>query len=229
MAEPVRKHEPEPEPAREPNLIGKPFRRVDGRAKVTGATKFADDLTFPRLCHVKLVRSRVPHAIIVSIDVSEAEKVPGFLGYLTGKEMPITFGIPPVAEGEPALCPDRVRFGGDPVVAVAAVTEDAAYEAALRVKVEYEPLPTISSIEEALATPEPRIHQYGDHGNVHKLVPLKSAASEGGLAEAAVVPEDTFSTKGTTNLPMNSTPPAPCPRAPTGPNGPAPATSSTRP
>ncbi len=200
MAEPVRKIEPEP--TREPNLIGKPFRRVDGRAKVTGATKFADDLTFPRMCHVKLVRSRVPHALIQSIDVSEAEKVPGFLGVLTGKEMPITFGILPVSQDEHALCPDRVRFVGDPVVAVAAVTEDAAYEAALRVKVEYEPLPTISSIEEALATPEPRIHEYGDHGNVHKVVSMTFGDVEKGFAEADEIFEDVFFYEGNTHLPM---------------------------
>src|SRR6185503_1740176 len=120
MAEPVRKTEPSEAPAREPSIVGKPFRRVDGRAKVTGATKFADDLAFPRMCHVKLVRSRVPHALIRSIDVSEAEKVPGFLGYLTGRETPIPFGILPVSQDEHALCPDRVRFVGDPVVAVAA-------------------------------------------------------------------------------------------------------------
>ncbi len=146
MVDPLRK--PEPEPQREPHImgkiIGKPFRRVDGRAKVTGATRFADDLTFPRMVFARLVRSTVPHANILSIDLSEAEKVPGYLGALTGKEVPIPFGILPVSQDEHALCPDRVRFVGDPVVAVAAVTEDAAYEAALKVKVKYETLPTIS-------------------------------------------------------------------------------------
>jgi len=156
MAEPIRNPETEDEPRREPNIIGKPFRRVDGRAKVTGATKFADDLAFPRMCFVRLVRSTQPHATIKAIDFSEAAKVPGFLGSLTGQDTPIPFGILPVSQDEHALCPDKVRFVGDPVAAVAAVTEDAAYEAALRVKVEYEPLATISSIEEAIATPEPR-------------------------------------------------------------------------
>ncbi|PYQ60573.1 MAG: hypothetical protein DMF53_16830, partial [Acidobacteria bacterium] len=141
MAEPLRK--PEPEPQRETSIIGKPFRRVDGRAKVTGATKFADDLAFPRTAYVRLVRSTQPHALIRFIDFSEAEKVPGFLGFLTGKETPIPFGILPVSQDEHALCPDKVRFVGDPVAAVAATTEDAAYEAAFKVKVEYEPLPTI--------------------------------------------------------------------------------------
>src|SRR3954471_22400109 len=98
MADPIRKPDPEPEPQREPNLIGKPFRRVDGRAKVTGATKFADDLTFPRTAYVRLVRSTQPHARIVAIDFSAAAQVPGFLGALTGRETPIPFGILPVSQ-----------------------------------------------------------------------------------------------------------------------------------
>ncbi|HSF41858.1 MAG TPA: molybdopterin cofactor-binding domain-containing protein [Thermoanaerobaculia bacterium] len=202
MAEPVRKEEPAPEPERENNIIGKPFRRVDGRAKVTGATRFADDLTFPRMIFARLVRSHVPHALIKSIDVSEAEKVPGFLGYLTGKETPIPFGILPVSQDEHALCPDKVRFVGDPVVAVAATTEDAAYEASLLVKVEYEPLATISTIEEALATPEPRIHDYGDHGNVHKSVSMTFGDVAKGFEAADEIFEDVFYYEGNTHLPM---------------------------
>ncbi|HSN87657.1 MAG TPA: molybdopterin cofactor-binding domain-containing protein, partial [Thermoanaerobaculia bacterium] len=202
MAEPVRREEPAPEPERENNIIGKPFRRVDGRAKVTGATRFADDLTFPRMVFARLVRSHVPHALIKSIDVSEAEKVPGYLGYLTGKETPIPFGILPVSQDEHALCPDKVRFVGDPVVAVAATTEDAAYEASLLVKVEYEPLATISTIEEALATPEPRIHDYGDHGNVHKSVSMTFGDVEKGFEAADEIFEDVFYYEGNTHLPM---------------------------
>ncbi|MDX1661831.1 MAG: hypothetical protein R3326_08580, partial [Gemmatimonadota bacterium] len=80
MADPIR--DPEPAPKRERSLIGKPFRRVDGRAKVTGQTRFADDLTFPRMVYLKLVRSTVPHARIESIDLSEAEGMPGVLGFL---------------------------------------------------------------------------------------------------------------------------------------------------
>ncbi|HEY3567111.1 MAG TPA: molybdopterin cofactor-binding domain-containing protein [Thermoanaerobaculia bacterium] len=202
MAEPIRKPETEEEPRREPNIIGKPFRRVDGRAKVTGATKFADDLAFPRTAYVRLVRSTQPHALIRSIDFSAAEKVPGFLGFLTGKETPIPFGILPVSQDEHALCPDKVRFVGDPVAAVAATTEDAAYEAALKVRVEYEPLPTISSIEEAIATPEPRIHDYGDHGNLHKVVSMTFGDVEKGFEGADEIFEDTFYYEGNTHLPM---------------------------
>ena len=200
MAEPVRK--PEPEPERAFNIVGKPFRRVDGRAKVTGATKFADDLAFPRMVFLRLVRSTVPHALIRSIDLSAADKVPGVLGFLTGRDFPIPFGILPVSQDEHALCPDRVRFVGDPVVAVAAVTEDAAWEAAYKVKVDYEVLPTIASVQDALDTPEPRIHDYGDEGNLHKIVSMTFGDVDGGFARADEIFEDTVFYEGNTHLPM---------------------------
>jgi 4-hydroxybenzoyl-CoA reductase subunit alpha len=200
---------PEPEPAEQPapaerpaNLIGKPFRRVDGRAKVTGVTRFADDLAFPRMCFLKLVRSTVPHARILRVDFAEAEKVPGVLGFLTGTDFPVPFGILPVSQDEHALCPDKVRFVGDPVAAVAATTEEAAYEAALAVRIEYEPLATISTVEEAIAKPEPRIHDYGDTGNLHKLVSMEFGDLEGGFAAADEVFEDVFFYQGNTHLPM---------------------------
>ncbi len=205
MAEPARKPttEPSERPARATRLIGKPFRRVDGRAKVTGVTRFADDLTFPRMCHMCLVRSTVPHARIVSIDTSEAAEVPGVLGFLTGESMPNTFGIMPVSEDEHALCPDKVRMVGDPVAAVAAVTEDAAYEASLKVRVEYEALETIASVEQALATPEPRIHDYSKAGgNIHKLASLEFGDVEAAFADADLVLEDNCFYEGNTHLAM---------------------------
>ena len=184
------------------NLIGKPFRRVDGRAKVTGQTKFADDLTFPRMVYMRLVRSTVPHALIKSIDTSKAEKMPGVLGFLTGADMPNRFGILPVSQDEHALCPDKVRFVGDPVVAVAARTEDEAYAAALEVCVEYEPLPTISSVQDALDTPEPKMHPKSDEGNLHKKVSMEFGDLEGGFAEADEIMEDVLYFEGNTHLPM---------------------------
>jgi 4-hydroxybenzoyl-CoA reductase subunit alpha len=184
-------------------LIGRPFRRVDGRAKVTGTTRFADDLSFPRMAHLRLVRSTVPHALIGSIDVSAAERIQGVLGFLTGDEMPETFGILPVSQDEHALCVGKVRMVGDPVAAVAATTEDAAIEAALAVRVDYEPLETIASVEEALGTPEPRIHDYSkDGGNVHKRVSMEFGALDEAFGEADVVLEDTLFYEGNTHLPM---------------------------
>ncbi len=181
-------------------IIGKPFRRVDGRAKVTGQTCFADDVQFPRTAYVKLVRSTVPHARIKNIDFSAALAMDGVLGTLVGEELPDPFGIMPVSEDEHALAIDTVRFVGDPLAAVAAVSEDIAHAASLAVKVEYELLSTISSVEEALATPEPRIHDYGDSGNIHKKVSLKFGDVEKGFAEADLILEDNFFYEGSNHL-----------------------------
>jgi 4-hydroxybenzoyl-CoA reductase subunit alpha len=181
-------------------IVGKPFRRVDGRAKVTGQTRFADDLQFPRMVHVKLVRSTVPHARIKNIDFSGALAMYGVLGTLVGEEMPDSFGIMPVSEDEHALAIGTVRFVGDPVAAIAAVSEDIAHAAALAVKVEYELLPTISSVADALATPEPQIHDYADDGNIHKKVSMQFGDVEQGFSEADLVLEDNFFYEGNNHL-----------------------------
>src|SRR6478672_2783964 len=154
-------------------LIGTPRRRVDGRAKVTGQTKFADDLMLPRTVHCKLLRSTVPHALIVKIDVSRALARPGVFLVLTGKDFPISYGILPVSQDEHALAVNRVRFVGDPVAAVIARDELTAFEALEFIDVEYEPLRTYADPEDSLAYPVPRIHEYGDSGNIHKAVSLR--------------------------------------------------------
>ncbi len=183
-------------------VIGKPLRRVDGRAKVTGLTKFADDLALPRMLFAKLLRSTQAHARILSVDTSEAAKHPGVKAVLTGKDLPVPFGILPVSEDEHALAPDRVRFVGDPVAAVAATTEDAAAEACDLVRVEYEPLRLIADAEDALAHPEPKIHDYADQGNLHKVVALEFGDVEQGFREADLVREDLVFYEGNTHLPM---------------------------
>ncbi|KAB2968995.1 MAG: molybdopterin-dependent oxidoreductase [Thermoanaerobaculia bacterium] len=183
-------------------VVGTPFRRVDGHAKVTGATRFADDLSFPRMAYLKLVRSIVPHARIRGLDLSRAERVPGVLGFLTGADLPTTFGILPVSQDEHPLALEVVRHVGDPVAAVAAVSEDAAHEAALAVEVDYEILPTIATVDEAIATPEPRLHAYADHGNLHKVVSMEFGDLEAGFGEADRVFEDLYFYEGNTHLPL---------------------------
>src|SRR5437879_12358280 len=184
------------------DVIGKPRRRVDGRAKVTGLTRFADDIMLPRMLHCKLMRSPLPHAIIEAIDVSRAQAYPGVHLVLTGKDFPVTFGILPVTQDEYPLAPERVRYVGDPVAAVVARDEQPAFAALGFIDVEYRPLKTISDPEEALATPEPRIHEYGEQGNIHKLVALEFGNVQEGFAEADEIFEDTFFFQGNTHLPI---------------------------
>src|ERR671912_2084974 len=183
-------------------VIGKPFRKVDARAKCVGQTKFADDIVLPRMLFCKLLRSHVPHALIKHIDFPKAGPLPGVIGVLGGKHLPISYGILPVSQDEHALCIDKVRFIGDPVAAVAAIDEDTAFDAMNSIEVEYESLPSITSIDEALLIEEPRIHDYGDGGNVHKKVSLEFGDVDEGFAEADLVREDTFFYEGNTHLPM---------------------------
>ncbi|HZB44931.1 MAG TPA: hypothetical protein VE360_06795, partial [Pyrinomonadaceae bacterium] len=148
-------------------VVGKPFRKVDARSKCVGETRFADDITLPRMLYCKILRSPEPHARIESIDASKALALPGVHAVITGRDLPITYGILPVSQDEHPLCVERVRFIGDPVAAVAAVDEDTAFDAMNLIEVVYEKLQSITSIEEAVLVEEPRIHDYGDGGNVH--------------------------------------------------------------
>src|SRR5437870_9529309 len=102
----------------------------------------------------KILRSSEAHARMLSIDASKALALPGVFAVITGKDLPIPYGILPVSQDEHALCIDKVRFIGDPVAAVAAIDEDVAFDAINLIEIEYEPLTTISSIDEALLIDE---------------------------------------------------------------------------
>ena len=181
-------------------IVGIPRRRVDGRAKVLGETRFADDIVFPRMLHCKLLRSPLPHARIARIDATRAQTRAGVHLVLTGRDLPLEYGILPVSQDEQALCVDRVRFVGDPVAAVVARDEITAFEALDDIEVEYEPLETFVTPEESLARPEPRIHEYGEEGNIHKRVALSFGDVEQGFAEADRVFEDVFFYSGSNHL-----------------------------
>jgi len=190
------------EPGQELRVIGVPRRRVDARAKVTGQTRFADDIFLPRMAHCKLLRSPHPHARIRKIEASRALAHLGVYLVLTGRDLPIEYGILPVSQDEQALCVDHVRHVGDPVAAVIAREELTAFEALDLIDVDYEILATISSPAEAIATPAPRIHDYGDEGNIHKRVSLEFGNVEQGFAEADEIFEDVFFYQGSTHLPI---------------------------
>ncbi|RMD97839.1 MAG: aldehyde oxidase, partial [Deltaproteobacteria bacterium] len=185
-------------------VIGKPIRRIDARSKVTGQTRFADDIVLPRMLYGKLLRSTQAHARIVRIDTTRAQQLPGVKAVLTGEALPIPFGILPVSQDEHALCIDKVRFVGDPVAAVAAVDEETALAALDLIEVEYEPLEPILSPEKALATESPRIHDYGAGGNVHKKVSLEFGDVTEGFAEADEIFEDVVYYEGNTHLPIET-------------------------
>ena len=183
-------------------VVGRPYAKVDAAAKVTGQTKFADDLFLPRMLHCKLLRSKVAHARLLRVDAGHALAMPGVVAVATGRDLPVSFGILPVSQDEHALAIDRVRYVGDPIAAVAAIDEDAAFDALDAFEVEYEPLAPFGSIDDAIASAEPRIHDYGDGGNFHKLVSMEFGDTAKGFARADRVYDDLFFYEGSTHLPL---------------------------
>ena len=186
------------------SLIGQPLPKVDAAAKVRGQAVYADDIDLPLMLHCKILRAQAPHARILSIDASAARRMPGVHAVLTGQDLPIRFGILPVTQDEAALEAEKVRYVGDPVAAVAAVDEETAASACDAIRVEYEELKPVMSIEEALkeAADEP-IQAYTKRAdNIHRMVSYEFGDVEAGFARADHVREDVFFYQGNTHLPM---------------------------
>ncbi|MBE3582006.1 MAG: xanthine dehydrogenase family protein [Thermoanaerobacteraceae bacterium] len=162
--------------------------RLEAEAKVTGRAKYAADLFFPGMVHLKVVRSPLPHALIKSIDASEALKVEGVLSVFTGADFP---GRVAQERERPVLARDRVRYVGDGVAVVVAENEEAAEEGARRVRVEYEPLPAVLDPLEALKPDAPKVH---GESNVICHHVVQRGNPEEGFAEAEVVLERTYRT-----------------------------------
>jgi 4-hydroxybenzoyl-CoA reductase alpha subunit len=192
--------------AQEFNVIGNRMRKVNSVGKVTGSAVYTDDMALPGMLHGKILRSPHPHARILSIDTSEAEALDGVYAVVTGKDMPVTYGIIPWTRDEYPLCVDRVRYIGDGVAAVAAVDEETAQNALGLIKVEYEILPSYLTPEASL---EPgsnaTIHEAGKpgrNGNITKHVRLEFGPVDELLANSDVVIEGDYFFEGTTHTPI---------------------------
>ena len=190
-------------------LIGKPQRKIDGLAKATGRAAYTDDITLPGMLHGKILRSPHPHARILSIETARATALDGVHAVITGKDMPVRYGIIPWTPDEYPLCVDRVRYIGDGVAAVAAVDEDTATEALGLIDVEYEELHAYLDPGDALTATgdegSPFIHDAkkdGRNGNVTKRVHLEFGDVDGLMASSEVVVEGDYFFEGTTHTPI---------------------------
>src|SRR6266496_871702 len=190
--------------ARPYRIIGTPRPKVDAYGKVTGRALYADDIMLPRMVYGRLLRSPQPHARILSIDTRKALELPGVLAVLTGEDLPQKFGILPSSQDEYALAIDKVRYVGDPVAAVAALDPDILDEAMKLIEVEYEVLPALMSIDEALAHPEVKINDEARTGNIHKAVSYEFGDMEAGFAAADYIREDWLYYEGNNHAPLEA-------------------------
>jgi CO/xanthine dehydrogenase Mo-binding subunit len=194
-------------------VVGKSVSRLDALEKVTGRAIYCVDVDLPGMLYGATLRSPLSHARIVKIDTSKAAKVPGVRAVVTGMDFPHVFG--PLIQDQPFLAIDKVRFVGEPVVAVAAETEAAAQEAAEKVKVIYEELPAVFDPREAMAEGAPLIHEkLADYVRINvDILPGTNIATdyayslgdvEKGFSESDEIFEDAFYVHSVAHSPMET-------------------------
>ena len=142
------------------SVVGVSIRRVDGMEKVAGQALYAGDVSLPGIAHAKVLRSPVPHARIRRIDGSKAAALAGVFAILTRDNLDVvsnSFGA--YVKDQQILATDKVRYVGDMIAAVAAVDESIAEEAVKLIDVEYEELPAVYTVKEALSKGAPLVHE----------------------------------------------------------------------
>ena len=182
--------------------IGKSLPRVDGAGKVSGATRYTADIVRPGSLSGKIVRSPLPHARILHIDVSKALASPGVKAVITGADLDHHL-IGAKLKDLPVLARDRVLYIGQDVAAIAAVDADAAEEAAHLIDVEYDALPTVFDPWQAMTPDSPLLHPDYDtyvgpkvagRKNVQSAVRIAKGNFDQGLAECDYVFENVYRT-----------------------------------
>lgn len=190
------------------NVVGSDARRVDSIEKVTGQAKFTGDIGVPGLLEGKVLRSPYPHALIERIDASKAEGLPGVVAVLTRDDLrDINPYYGHCLRDRPLIAIDRVRYVGDPVAVVAAEDRETAEAALSRIDVYYKELPILATVEDALVSSAPPLHEsVAGVGEFHEMAGVgksdkpnichhehfeKGDAAEG-FAEADEIIEETY-------------------------------------
>jgi CO/xanthine dehydrogenase Mo-binding subunit len=200
--------------------VGLSLRRIDGAEKVAGQAVYAGDLRFPGMAYAKVLRSPVPHARIRQIDSSKARAMSGVLAVLTRDNLNVvsnSFGA--YVRDQQILASEKVRYVGDMVAAVAATEPGIAADALEMVEVEYDELPAVFTVEDALREGAPLVHEklegrkdpgYGrggahiihDHSNICLHFRHERGDIEAGLSNSDHIYEDTFYFPSAQHYPM---------------------------
>ena len=183
------------------SVIGKSIAMVDAAGKTTGAGKYTDDLSVPGMLVGKILHSPYPHARIVRIDTSRAKALEGVVAVVTGADAPNQYGILPVGHDETALAVDKVRYIGDNVACVAAISEGIAEQALELIDVEYEPLPAYFDPEQSMKAESDLIHPERPH-NIEKDYHHVFGDPDAGFADADYVHEARYIANEVTHAAM---------------------------
>jgi len=179
-------------PAQTHSTLGVEIPQVTARAKVLGRAVYAGDIKLPGMLHGKVLRSPYPHARIVSIDTAAARALPGVKAVLTGEDAPDQlWGVH--HKERAVLARGVVRYCGEEVAAVAAATEEIARDALDLIHVEYEELPALLSVDEAMDEEAPPVHP-GRANNIGHEIRFERGDVDAGFAAAHLVHEATYQT-----------------------------------
>ncbi|WP_062192338.1 molybdopterin-dependent oxidoreductase [Anaerolinea thermolimosa] len=182
-----------PEAVKAHEVVGRIHIRPDGIQKVTGTARYADDLTFDGMLHARVKRAMIPSGIVMDINLSKAEKIPGVVAILTAEDLPGEKNHGLVIQDWPILVGvgERVRTAGDAVAIIAAETREIATRAMNEIEVSYHVLPVVSDPVQARAEDAPRVHE---KGNLLKHIKVRKGDINEGFLKADIILEDTFYT-----------------------------------
>ncbi|NOY48081.1 MAG: molybdopterin-dependent oxidoreductase [Chlorobi bacterium] len=168
-------------------MVGQARPTIEAVKKVQGTADYADDFKIKNALHCKFVRSTHAHAKIISINTRKAKALVGVKAVITGKDLPIKFGVLPISQDETAMAVEKTRYIGEIVVAIAADTEEIAAHACKLVEIKYSPLRSFFDMKEAcedVGTDE-QIHSHSKfNNNIHKKAELRFGNQQKGLANA---------------------------------------------
>jgi carbon-monoxide dehydrogenase large subunit len=188
--------------------------RVESVDKVNGQWIYGTDFTLPGMLYAKALRSPYPHARILSIDVGGARRLPGVRAVVTGDDVPYLFGS--AVRDEPFLARGKVRYAGEPVAAVAAISEEIAREAIDLIEVDYEELPGVFDALEAMGPGAPLVHEdvanypmepvfVPEAGtNIVNRTKIRHGDIEQGFRESDEIFEDVFTTQYIQHCPLET-------------------------
>ncbi len=185
-------------------VVGHRVPRLDGIEKVTGTAQYTTDIELPKMLYGQTLKSPYPHAVIKSIDISQAQSLPGVICVITGGDIPNNNRVMGITVSDQSiLSADRVRFVGDEIAAVAAIDEKTAEKAVSLIRVEYQPLPAVFSADRAMTKDAFLVHDFAK-SNVGSSKQVVAQDVEEGFSEADVIVEDTFLTSPIEHAPMET-------------------------
>ncbi|MDO8691007.1 MAG: xanthine dehydrogenase family protein molybdopterin-binding subunit, partial [Dehalococcoidia bacterium] len=187
--------------------IGRRLPLLDAESKAKGEARYSSDMTLPRMLYGKILRSRLPHARVLSVDTSRAERLAGVKAVITGIDtLGVKYGnvvIPDGFRDRLGLAIEKVRYIGDEIAAVAAVDEDTAQEALALIEVDFEELPAVFEPGEARKAGAPRVHEHAE-GNLSRQHRVEFGDVEKAFRDAYLVREDRFVTQATSHVPLET-------------------------